>query len=97
MKTLHPALIIALAASGCSHVSQYTTTTETATNGVQVVRESKARAYTLFDGRAAVQGVKISNGKTQGIGVEATDTQSSSTNVSGTLDALARLLGALPK
>lgn len=89
--------VIALVPS-CAVVRQHLTLTETTTNGVVTVRESRATAYSLFDGRAAIQGLKTSNAtRTQSIGLAAADTESSTTNAAATIDALARLLGALPK
>jgi len=89
---------IALLCGGCAVVKQTLVTTDTQTNGVVTTRESKATAYTLFDGRAAVNGLKTANSaKTQSIGLESSENASAATNAAGTLDALARLLGALPK
>lgn len=92
--------ILALAAlaslSGCSLVKQTNTQTVQTTNGPET-KVLRSVAFSLFDGKAAANGVKISNGKTLSVGVEATGAESSSTNAAGTLDALARLLGALPK
>ena len=101
MKTLRPLALSLLAVAllpACAVVRQSLTTTDTQTNGVITVRQSKATAYTLFDASAAVSGLKTANSaKTQSIGLESVDSASSATNAAATLNALANLLGALPK
>lgn len=83
--------------NGCARLSQSVTTTVTTTNGTIETRESKATGWAFLDAKQSFEKLRVSNGKTQSIGLAGAEQETSTTNAAATLDALTRLLQSLPR
>ena len=90
-------LLAAMVASltGCAYTTQRISTESRGTNGLVEVRTTKNRAYAWGDARQVIEKLKLSNGKTQSVGVNNLDESASTTNIASNLQALVQLLNAL--
>jgi hypothetical protein len=89
MKTkLTIGLMALMLVSGCARIKQTIRTTSTDTNGVVETRETTSQLSTLFDSKQSVEKLRLSNGKTQSIGVTGVDQESSATNLVHIIDAV---------
>jgi len=60
-------------------------------------RTTKSRALAVWDAKQTVEKLRVSNGKSQSIGIVNADQEASSTNTVVALQALVELLKLLPK
>lgn len=93
MKTILLAILIA--SSGCAYTTQNIRTETTDQNGVVEVKFTKNRAMAWGDARQTIEKLRLSNGKTQSVGLSGLDETASTTNVAGNISALTQLLNAL--
>lgn len=93
MKTL--ALLALLGLSGCAYTTQRIATESHGTNGLVEIRTTKNRAMAWGDARQTIEKLKLSNGKTQSVGVSELNESASTTNMASNLQALVQLLQAL--
>lgn len=87
-------LVVCALLCGCSHFSS--TVTEMGTNGVKKV--TTVHATTFFDSKSEL--AKVSSGQTdksQRVAIGALNQEASGTNAVAVLNALAGVVGALPK
>ena len=94
MKTIILTLIVC-AMSGCAYTTQRISTESHGTNGLVELRTTKNRAYAWGDARQVIEKLKLSNGKTQSVGISSVDESASTTNIASNLNALVQLLNAL--
>lgn len=80
--------------TGCASVTQTLTTTTTHPDGTVEEKQTRSRAWAIWDARNTVEKIRVSNGKTHSIGVAGLDSEASSTNLADNLRALADLLKA---
>lgn len=90
------ASIILLAAMvvGCSSIRQTVTSEIKHPDGTVETRISKSTILASWDAKQIVEKLRVSNGKTQGIGIGTVDSETSSTNAVVALDVLIRALAA---
>jgi hypothetical protein len=84
-----------MALTGCAYTIQKVSTTGTTTNGVVEVRTTSSKAVAWGDARQVLEKLKVSNGKTQSIGLDANESSTSTTNIAANLQALTELLRAI--
>ena len=81
--------------TGCAYTTQRITTESRGTNGIVEIRTTKNRALAWGDAKQVLDKLKLSNGKTQSVGVSGIDESASTTNIAGNLQAVTQLLNAL--
>lgn len=82
-----------LVVSGCATAKIDQTVTETTKEGVTTSRDTQVRVRTFFDSKSELSKLKTTNtDKTQSIGIDALNQQSSGTNV---VDAVSKISGAV--
>ena len=88
-------LLLAFLLTGCAYTVQQVKTTSVSTNGIPETRLTKSTAVAFGDARQVLEKLKVSNGKTQSIGIDSTESSATSTNVATNLQAITDLLKAL--
>lgn len=89
------ALAVIMALTGCAYTIQKVHTEAAGTNGVLEVRSTTSKAVAWGDARQVLEKLKVSNGKTQSIGLDAAESSTSTTNIGANLQALTELLRAM--
>lgn len=87
--------LIAAALAGCASINQTVRTEIRQTNGIVEVRETHSKVIALWDSNQTIDKLKVTNGKTQTIGVDGIDGNASSTNIVAGLEAMARIVQGL--
>jgi len=95
MEKMKTTILLLLLLNGCAYTVQKVSTQGTTTNGVVEVRTIKSTAVAWGDARQTIEKLKVSNGKTQSIGLDGTESNATSTNIAANLQALTGLLNAL--
>ena len=72
--------------SGCARLTQMTTTTSAGTNGVIETRISKSTGWALFGSKQSFENMRVTNGKTQAIGISGLEQDAQGTNVTALLE-----------
>jgi hypothetical protein len=80
---------------GCAFTTQSIRTEATGTNGIKEVRTTQSRAVAWGDARQVIEKLKLTNGKTQSVGISGLESESTTTNIASNLKALTDLLQAL--
>jgi len=86
---------VLLLTAGCASVTQTLTTQTVTTNGVIETKTTKSRIAAFWDAKNTIDKLRVSNGKTHSIGIAEAGNESSSTNITYTIDALTRLLQSI--
>ena len=91
MKKL-PFLCLLALACGCDTITQRLTTQRTLADGTVEIQSTYSRVSAKWDAKQTVEKMRVSNGKTQSVGVSGLDQESTTTNLAGNLRALTDLL-----
>jgi len=86
------AVLVVLLTAGCAYHRPQMRTEERGTNGLVRVVETSSPGWALWPATQDLQKERLSNGKTQSIGVEGLNQDGGSTNVADTIRALSGLL-----
>lgn len=92
------ALIALIALTGCATHTVEIRTPVVGTNGSLVgYSTTTAKSRELFDGKNMFDKLRLSNGKTQAVGISGFEGESSGTNAVRSLELLNDIMGKLPK
>lgn len=87
MKKL-PLLCLLALACGCDTITQRLTTQRTLADGTVEIQSTYSKVSAKWDAKQTVERLRVSNGKTQSVGVSGLDQEATSTNATHLIEAV---------
>lgn len=86
------AVLIVLLCAGCDTIEQEVRTQRTLADGTVEIQSTTSKVRAKWDAKQTIEKLRVTNGKTQSIGISGLEQETTSTNAAGAFRAAAELL-----